>query len=65
MTNPTVEELLIATTAAMQILAELLISQGVDPRAITDLAETKAQDLVVRQRQSNAGNMLRVMLGER
>jgi hypothetical protein len=61
----TVEELATATASAMQVLAELLIAQGVDPHAITDLAERKAQDLVVGQGKANAGNMLRIMLGER
>ena len=65
MNDLTVSELALATSSAMQVLAEILIAQGVDPRAIEDLAESKAQDLVVTQRQQNAGNMLRVMLGER
>lgn len=61
----TVEQLAIATASAMQVLAELLIAQGVSPRAIEDQAEAKAQDLMLNQAQSNAANMLRVMLGER
>lgn len=61
----TVEQLAIATASAMQVLAELLIAQGVSPRAIEDQAEAKAQDLMLNQGQSNAANMLRVMLGER
>lgn len=65
MHNATVDDLLLATASAIRVLSELLIAQGVDPRAIEDLAEAKAQDLVVNQRRDNAGNMLRVMLGER
>jgi hypothetical protein len=61
----TVDELALATASAMQVLAEIVVALGADPRAITDLAERKAQELVVDQGQSNAGNMLRVMLGER
>lgn len=61
----TVEELALATASAMVVLKETLIASGVDPLAIEDQAERKAQDLVVNQRSGNAGNMLRIMLGQR
>ena len=63
--NLTIDDLALATASAMQLVAELLIANGVDPRAIEDLAERKATELVVGQRRDNAGNMLRIMLGAR
>ena len=61
----TVDELALATASAMQVLAELLIALGADPASIEDRAEVKAHDLMIAQGQSNAANMLRVMLGAR
>lgn len=46
----------------MRVLKEALIASGVDPRAIDDQAEMKAQELVSHQGQMNAGNMLRIFL---
>ena len=63
--NLTIEDLALATAAAMQLVKELLIANNVDIGAIEDLAERKASDLVVNQHRDNAGNMLRIMLGAR
>ena len=63
--NLTIEDLALATVAAMQLVKELLIANNVDIGAIEDLAELKASDLVVNQHRDNAGNMLRIMLGAR
>lgn len=59
----TIDDLALATTSAMRIVKELLIANNVDAGAIEDLAEQKAQDLVVRHHRDKAGNLLRVMLG--
>ena len=61
----TVDELALATASAMQVLAETLVALGADPTSIEDRAEVKAQELMTTQGQSNAANMLRVMLGSR
>lgn len=58
----TVEQLALATASAMRVLKDALIASGVDPLAIDDQAERKAQDLVAGQGQDNAGNMLRIFL---
>ena len=53
--NLTIEDLALATVAAMQLVKELLIANNVDIGAIEDLAELKASDLVVTSIETTLG----------